>query len=63
MTRWATILMLILYQMAVRSLLDKGLVGIQRRGNGRSHLYAMVLPRRSLQVNAPAAGDDDLPPF
>jgi hypothetical protein len=48
-------------------LIEKGLVGVVRRGNGRSHAYLLCLPKRqaaALQVNAARqARDDDIPPF
>jgi hypothetical protein len=42
---------------AMHVLVEKGLVGFVKRGNGRSHLYAMCLPKKqaaSLQTNAAA---------
>jgi predicted transcriptional regulator len=51
---------------AVRSLVDKGLLGIQKRGAGRSYSYRMTLPRK-LAATLPAApvavAGDDIPPF
>lgn len=47
-------------------LLEKGMIGFVKRGNGRSHLCSTRLPRKlaaALQVDAGAAGDDDIPPF
>jgi hypothetical protein len=49
---------------ATHVLVEKGLIGVVRRGAGRSHAYFMTLPKRlaaALQVNT--AGDDDIRPF
>jgi predicted ArsR family transcriptional regulator len=50
---------------ATHVLIEKGLVGVVRRGNGRSHAYFMTLLKR-LAASLPAApvvGDDELPPL
>jgi DNA-binding MarR family transcriptional regulator len=51
---------------AVRRLVDKGLLGVIKRGAGRSYSYHMTLPKR-LAASLPAvlvvAGEDDIPPF
>jgi hypothetical protein len=53
---------------AMHVLLEKGLIGFVKRGNGRSHLYSMTLPRRvaatleAASING-VAGEDDIPPF
>jgi hypothetical protein len=52
---------------AVDRLVELGLVGVQKRGAGRSHSYAMCLPRKqaaALQASVVRhdAGDD-IPPL
>jgi hypothetical protein len=46
---------------AVRSLVQKGLVGLVKRGSGRSNAYAMTLPKRMAASLAPVV--EDAPPF
>jgi hypothetical protein len=53
---------------AMYVLVEKGLVGYVKRGAGRSHSYAMRLPKRlaaslAAAPMAVAGDDDDLPPF
>jgi DNA-binding MarR family transcriptional regulator len=48
---------------AMHVLVEKGLVAIQRRGAGRSHLYVMTLPRKLAAALHLAGADDDILPF
>lgn len=51
---------------ATHVLVEKGLIGVVRRGAGRSHAYFMTLPNRltaTLHINAAVPGEDDVPPF
>jgi DNA-binding MarR family transcriptional regulator len=48
---------------AMHVLVEEGLVAIQRRGAGRSHLYVMTLPRKLAAALHLAGADDDILPF
>jgi hypothetical protein len=50
-------------RLAIHRLVELGLVGCHKRGAGRSHTYAMCLPRRLAATLAPEAEAEEAPPF